>query len=388
MLPAVVLTAMHSLEAAGFEVFAVGGCVRDILLKIPPHDWDLTTNALPEEIMACLSNFKQITTGLKHGTVTVLIDHEPIEITTYRTDGNYPDHRHPEKVSFTQSLSADLARRDFTVNAMAMDRAENVYDFFGGKADLTQKKIRCVGDAQKRFTEDALRILRGIRFASAEGFTLEQQTLAAANALAASLNCIARERIAAELKKTLSLPNAGSVIQQTLPVFKTIFPSLSCSRQQWALICSYIKASNCRPEIAFAHLLTYTDFEKELAQLKIENILKNKIRILLENKNSVPENKKASLACLMCRLGREYTFLLVEFFISRGELNSSVRKTAALAAEGCCSLQELDLRGDDLKAIGYKGREIKAALLTLLTAVAEEKCENKKEKLLRYINQK
>lgn len=388
MLPAAVLTAMHQLETTGFEVFAVGGCVRDILLKKPPHDWDLTTDALPEEIMACFSGFKRITTGLKHGTVTVLIDNKPIEITTYRTDGSYPDHRHPEAVYFTHSLTADLARRDFTVNAMAMDRAENVYDFFGGKADLAQKKIRCVGDAQKRFTEDALRILRGIRFASAEGFTLEQQTLTAANDLAGSLDCIARERIAAELKKMLSLPNAGGIIRQTFPVFKAIFPSLSCSRRQWELVCSYIKASDSRPEIAFAHLLTYTDFEKELAQLKIENILKAKIRILLENKHTVPEDSKTSLALLMCRLGREYALLLVEFFISCGKLDPAVRKTAALAAAGCCSLQELNIRGDDLKAIGYKGRQIKTALLTLLTAVAEEKCENKKEKLLLYISQK
>ena len=388
MLPAAVLTAMNRLEAAGFEAFAVGGCVRDILLKKTPHDWDLTTNALPEEILGCFSGFKRITTGLKHGTVTVLIDNEPIEITTYRTDGDYPDHRHPEAVYFTQSLIADLARRAFTVNAMAMDRAKNIYDFFGGKEDLAKRKIRCVGDAQKRFSEDALRILRGIRFASAEGFTMEQQTLAAANTLAGSLSCIARERIAAELKKMLSLPNAGDIMRRTFPVFKAIFPSLACSGQQWERICGCISASDCRIELALAHLLTYTDFEKELAQAKIENILKKKIHILLENQNAVPENSRPDLARLMCRLGKENALLLVEFFISCGKLEPAARKTAALAAGGCCSLQELDLRGDDLKAVGYKGRAIKCALLTLLEAAAEGKCENKKEKLLLYLRQK
>ncbi len=386
MLPGKVTTAMLCLESAGFEVFTVGGCVRDILLKKTPHDWDLTTSALPEQIIRCFSGFKLILKGLKHGTVTVLIENEPIEITTYRTDGEYPDFRHPESVHFTNSLKADLSRRDFTINAMAMDRSLTIYDFFNGKSDLADKKIRCVGNAQKRFSEDALRILRGMRFASTEGFSLEEKTLTAINALAPNLKHIAPERIAAELKKMLTLPNAGSIIQQTLPVFKILFSSLSCSAEQWTNTCAYITASGCRAELSFAHILGLCDFKEELARLKIENTLKKKIRMLLENRETIPENNKKSLTRVMCRLGREDTMLLLHFLISCNKADPAILHTALLAAAGCCSIHELDINGNDLKLLGIKDRAIGKTLRMLLTAVTEEKCENKKDQIISYLS--
>lgn len=385
MLPVPVLRAMRRLEDAEYEVFAVGGCVRDILLQKTPQDWDLTTAAQPQQIIECFADCKQILTGLKHGTVTVLMDNEPIEITTYRTDGAYLDHRRPESVCFTSSLKEDLARRDFTVNAMAMDKDGVIYDFFNGKEDLAQKKIRCVGDAQKRFEEDALRILRGLRFASLEGFSLDEHTLTAANALAKNLTYIARERIAAELKKMLCLPGAAAILLQTHAIFSVLFPTLSCTKEQWECVCAYIQACGGRLELAFAFLLLHTDFKRELSLLKIENALKRNIQMLLENQTVPLKNEKTALALTMCRLGRESTHLLLEFFICSGRFDASVRQTAALAANGCCSLAQLQIRGEDVMAAGYKKREIKTALENLLAAVVQEKCENNRESLLAFL---
>jgi tRNA nucleotidyltransferase (CCA-adding enzyme) len=159
-----IITIINILERNGFEAFIVGGCVRDSLLNKKPHDWDITTNALPEQVISCFKGYKVIETGLKHGTVTVMLDGEPYEITTYRVDGKYSDNRHPDSVRFVSSLKADLSRRDFTVNAMAYSPSVGLIDYFGGQEDLKNKLIKCVGEPDKRFQEDALRIMRAVRF--------------------------------------------------------------------------------------------------------------------------------------------------------------------------------------------------------------------------------
>ncbi|MDO5476380.1 MAG: CCA tRNA nucleotidyltransferase [Eubacteriales bacterium] len=196
---------LHTLEDAGFEAFVVGGCVRDSLLGRNPHDWDITTSAGPQQVKALFP--RTIDTGLKHGTVTVLIGREPYEVTTYRIDGEYLDGRHPSEVTFTSSLREDLQRRDFTINAMAYSESRGLQDCFDGVSDLENGRIRAVGDPMKRFGEDALRIMRAVRFAAQLGYEIEEETVQAMKALAPTLSKVSAERIAAELEKLLVSPH-------------------------------------------------------------------------------------------------------------------------------------------------------------------------------------
>ena len=174
ILPKNVNKIIHVLEEHGFQAYAVGGCIRDSLLGRTPHDWDITTSALPEQVKDLFK--KTVDTGIQHGTVTILLDGEGYEVTTYRLDGEYEDSRHPKEVTFTSLLSEDLKRRDFTVNAMAYNEKDGLVDLFGGQKDMEEKVIRCVGDPLERFTEDALRILRAVRFAAQLGFSIEERT--------------------------------------------------------------------------------------------------------------------------------------------------------------------------------------------------------------------
>lgn len=192
---------LKTLQNAGYEAYYVGGCVRDTLLGRPIHDWDITTSALPEEIMSCFSHF--VPTGIKHGTITVLLNHVQAEVTTYRTDGSYSDGRHPEQVRFVNALSEDLGRRDFTINAMAMDLDGRIIDLYGGKEDLQSGVVRCVGDPDRRFQEDALRMFRAFRFSAQLGFSIEPQTMYAIGKHAGLARSLSVERIRDEVEKTL-----------------------------------------------------------------------------------------------------------------------------------------------------------------------------------------
>ena len=192
---------IKTLERAGFEARYVGGCVRDTLLNRPIHDWDIASQALPEDVMHLFAHC--VPTGLKHGTVTVLLDGVSAEVTTYRLDGAYHDGRHPDGVRFVRSLAEDLARRDFTINAMAMDESGAITDLFGGRDDLTRHVIRCVGDPETRFREDALRMLRAYRFAAQLGFSLDEQTQAAIRRCAPLCATLSRERVREEAEKAL-----------------------------------------------------------------------------------------------------------------------------------------------------------------------------------------
>ena len=205
ILPKNVNKIIHVLEEHGFQAYAVGGCIRDSLLGRTPHDWDITTSALPEQVKALFK--KTVDTGIQHGTVTILLDGEGYEVTTYRLDGEYEDSRHPKEVTFTSLLSEDLKRRDFTVNAMAYNEKDGLVDLFGGQKDMEEKVIRCVGDPLERFTEDALRILRAVRFAAQLGFSIEERTREAIGILAGNLEHISAERIQAELVKLAVSPH-------------------------------------------------------------------------------------------------------------------------------------------------------------------------------------
>lgn len=205
LLPAKVKHIMDTIQSAGFEAYAVGGCIRDSILGRTPDDWDITTSARPEEIKNLFK--RTVDTGIQHGTVTVMLEKEGFEVTTYRVDGQYEDGRHPKEVSFTASLTEDLRRRDFTINAMAYNDTAGLVDIFGGMEDLEKGIIRCVGDSEERFGEDALRMMRAIRFSAQLGYTIEEHTRKAIKTLAPTLRLVSAERILTELTKLLLSPH-------------------------------------------------------------------------------------------------------------------------------------------------------------------------------------
>ncbi|MBQ5841079.1 MAG: HD domain-containing protein, partial [Clostridia bacterium] len=225
-LPSPVVQALSILKMAGFEAYVVGGCVRDTMLGKQPMDWDITTSALPEQILSAFAEYKTVPTGIQHGTVTVIVENTPLEVTTYRIDGEYADSRHPNEVFFTSSLQEDLRRRDFTINAMAYHPEKGLVDCFSGAADLAAQKITCVGDPACRFTEDALRILRALRFSAVLGFSIEKVTADTIHKLAPLLRRVSAERIADELKKLLVGEHVRQVLLDFADVFCVILPEL------------------------------------------------------------------------------------------------------------------------------------------------------------------
>ena len=216
---------LDALHAAGYAAYAVGGCVRDSLLGRTAHDWDLCTSALPQQVMELFGTEQCIPTGLQHGTVTIKYGGQLYETTTFRTEGSYTDGRHPDEVQFVPDVREDLARRDFTINAMAYNEAEGLVDPFGGQADLQNGLLRAVGEPQQRFTEDALRILRLYRFAARFGFALDAATARAARQLATHLDCISAERIQEELAKLLAAPQPGAYLEPA--VLAVVLPELT-----------------------------------------------------------------------------------------------------------------------------------------------------------------
>lgn len=377
MLPENVRFVLEKLNKKGFSAYAVGGCVRDRLLGIEPDDWDITTSALPQQIQETFSDLRLNLKGLKHGTVGVICHGAMLEVTTFRVDGDYTDSRRPDSVTFTPSLKEDLARRDFTVNAMAMDINENIIDEFFGKEDLNKKLIRCVGDAEKRFNEDALRIMRGLRFASKNGFSLEEKTLLAANKLAPNLKNIAYERIYTELKKMLAFKNAPYIMEKTLPVFKAVFPTLR--EEKWQEICRDIKKTQ-DPEIRLALILNNAETEEELSRLKVENKLKRKILFV---KNESVINDEIAIQKLMSINNKELVLFLCDYLsvINNEDFSENAKK----ASNGITSIKELNIDGNILKEAGYKSYKIKEALNHALISVIEKKVKNEKEALLDFL---
>ena len=217
---------INRLEENGYEAYAVGGCVRDSVMGKEPHDWDICTSALPDETLSCLGMENIIENGIKHGTVTVRVDGENYEITTFRTDGEYTDNRHPESVTFVRDLREDLSRRDFTVNALAYNKQRGLQDYFEGVGDIENKVIRCVGSPDRRFGEDALRILRALRFSSVLGFDIEKRTSKSIHKNAYLLKNISKERIMSELIKILEGENVEAVLLGYSDVIAEIVPQM------------------------------------------------------------------------------------------------------------------------------------------------------------------
>ncbi|MCL2866333.1 MAG: hypothetical protein FWF47_01070 [Clostridia bacterium] len=218
---------VSKLQQNGYAAYAVGGCVRDILMGVAPHDWDIGTSAKPDEVRECFKGERVIDTGLRFGTVTVMVQDVPIQITTFRSDGAYTDNRRPDKVAFITALDEDLARRDFTINAMAMDIQGNILDPFGGHADIMSKTIRCVGEPDERFNEDALRILRALRFSGVLGFDIHISTERSMRRLKECLRSLSAERVAMELGKLLMGKNVQNVLMRFPDILCVVIPELT-----------------------------------------------------------------------------------------------------------------------------------------------------------------
>lgn len=387
-LPCEVKLILSRLKEAGYQAYLVGGCVRDYFMGNSPHDFDITTDALPSETIALFSGLRVEETGLQHGTVTVIIDHLPLEITTFRTEGPYSDHRHPDRVEFTRSVEEDLARRDFTMNAIAYSKEGRAVDPFGGRADIEKGLIRCVGEPTLRFREDALRILRALRFAARLGFEIEEKTKAALFCCAPLLRTIAAERILAELKGILIAPRAGEVLLEYEPILKEILPDLSAD-------CGILGKLPPKESLRFAGWLWpmgAAGAKGILQKLKGSNLLQREVSLLIEGQriiySSAPQRVVVRKA--LSRLGEALYFdhlMLQRGANLMGEEPYQVARSMAekMLEEGIClDLRGLAIGGKELMALGFSGAQIGAVQKQLFDLVMEEKLPNEKEALLDF----
>ncbi len=391
-LPRPVRYVLSRLRENGFEGYAVGGCVRDSIMGISPHDWDVCTNALPSEVCSCFKSERIIETGIKHGTVTVIINGDermPIEITTYRIDGTYTDNRRPDYVSFTSKLSQDLARRDFTVNALAYSDEDGLVDCFGGLKDIEDGIIRCVGVANERFNEDGLRILRALRFASVLGFSIEASTHKAVLENAHLLKNISAERIAAELNKLL-LGSPWLVLKEYESVLKVFIPDLCVSENCIVAL----KRAEKHLHIRLAILLSAfdkMDTAKILRNLKYDTKTINTVSTLTAYAQVPLQDNRPFVRRMLNALSPEVFRLLLSLKSSlETDMQSLIENVWAVYDEVqesglVYSIKDLDVSGDDLKALGLSGKEIGKALEDALSACIDERIENKKQEIIKYI---
>lgn len=389
------LNALLALNAAGFEAFWVGGCVRDILRGIVPHDYDICTNAHPEETQRVFSGYRTVLTGARHGTVLVLLNDVPLEITTYRLESGYSDNRHPDSVRFTNHLEDDLSRRDFTVNAMAYHPDKGVIDRFGGQKDLAEKVVRCVGTPEKRFSEDALRMLRAIRFECQLGFEMTSDTLKAIQKSREKIKQISRERIREELTKILlsSYPQAGAkrlnallgeeIFGQTLQQTDELFGFIQQLPADEVLRYSAFLEEYRNPEAVFRSLRPSSE------QLQQVSLL---LKLIQQN---FPENGYG--ARLFCnQAGEKFALKAALFYdqwqtINNGKADSAMQKQVqqVLLNGDACFLSQLAVNGSDLIKAGIKpGKDIGTALDILLDDVLRYPEHNQRELLLAEIKKR
>ncbi len=441
-LPPAVADLISRLQSAGFSAYAVGGCVRDSLLGLTPHDWDLCTSALPEQMLEIFRNEHVVTTGLKHGTLAVVRDHVPYEITTFRVDGAYTDHRHPDSVSFVDDVACDLSRRDFTVNAMAWSPDSGLVDLFGGREDLDRRTIRCVGEPRQRFAEDALRVLRALRFASVYDFSIDPATSSAAREMADGMRAVAGERIREELLKMLCGPGAGRILREYPDILSVVIPEIAPmigydqqnhhhSYDLWehtvralegvppdpALRLTMLLHDTGKPEVRttdahgeghyFGHQAASGVIAARVAEsLRLDNAMRDRVVNLVIN-HDIPlrtgdgaiNTDRSFLLRRLNRFGEEDLRAL--FLIHRADRIATGYTTreredirlrermaaldALLAEKPCFTLKDLAVRGTDLIPLGLRGPQIGEALQALLEAVMDGKAENTKESLLNYL---
>lgn len=434
-IPSKVETIINILETAGFEAYAVGGCVRDTLLGRTPNDWDITTSARPEQVKELFH--RTVDTGLAHGTVTVLMDKEGFEVTTYRVDGEYEDGRHPKEVTFTASLEEDLKRRDFTINAMAYNHRKGLVDLFDGQKDLEGKVIRCVGDPLERFTEDALRIMRAVRFSAQLGFSLETDTRKALSVLAPNLKHVSAERIQVELVKLLVSPHPdylriayeAGITKEFLPEFdlcmetpqntphhcytvgEHILHSLLYVKEDRVLRITMLLHDIAKPVVRKTdengrdHFKNHGPEGEKMAKsilrrLKFDNDTISKVTRLIRWHDLRPSSDPVEVRKAMNIIGEDLFPMWMEVQKADSQAQSDylaeekrarqegVRRTwEKIVREGqCVSLKGLAVTGSDLIAAGMKpGKEMGAVLHMLLEKVLEEPELNEKDKLLKLI---
>ena len=389
-LPAEILRLIGKLNEAGYEAYAVGGCVRDALLKRPTHDYDLTTDALPEEIHRIFQNEHIIDTGIKHGTVTVITGGIPVEITTYRTESAYHDHRHPDCVSFTRSLKEDCARRDFTINAMAYHPETGIVDWFHGMNDLQAKVIRSVNDPRERFNEDALRILRAVRFAAQLGFRIEEKTAQAVLDMKQDLQYISAERIEAELQKLLLADSPASVLDPYRSLMEVILPQRK-EDAAWDETMRRIDRSEGQYAARLAVLcanvpLTAADLQK----LKVTNAVRDTV-LAIRQYRELPFETRADLRKAMYLLDRAYPdYLVYRCAVDKHSGTERLKELSdRIIQDGdVIRLSQLAVNGQDLLDLGYRGKEIADTLQKLLYAVMEDTVSNTRDALLGTIKER
>lgn len=394
---------LDALHAAGYAAYAVGGCVRDSLLGRTAHDWDLCTSALPQQVMELFGAEQCIPTGLQHGTVTIKYGGQLYETTTFRTEGSYTDGRHPDAVQFVPDVREDLARRDFTINAMAYNEAEGLVDPFGGQKDLQNGLLRAVGEPQQRFTEDALRILRLYRFAARFGFALDAATARAARQLAPHLDCVSAERIQEELAKLLAAPQPGAYLEPA--VLAVVLPELTPAALEAAKpVVDACPAGEENLPVRWAALLGAlgeTDTRRVLKRLRCSNACIEETAVLVRETagegvcRSFSEKKaSAHVDDISVRqlLGR-YGLCTVERLCALcGALHPQAASECALAAQRarqleadgvCCRVSQLAVNGRDLMAAGIPaGPALRRVLETLLDGVIRAEYPNEKPTLL------
>lgn len=422
--------AIELLHSRGYEAYLVGGCVRSMLLGDTISDFDITTNALPEEMLDVFKGEKTFDAGFKHGTLSVVIENETVEITTYRVDGEYLDCRHPESVIFTNNLREDLARRDFTMNSLAYSFEEGVIDFFGGKSDISDKIIRAVGNPNKRFEEDALRILRAIRFSSTLGFQIEKETKEAMLKCKHLLKNISAERIASELCKFLLGKNVKKAILDNYEILGELCPEFLTMKgfeqfNKWHIYDVLEHTATAVEAIEPVHHLrlamlfhdigkVYTFFKDEngvghfyghneksaeivkkfLSKYKYDNFTKQEVYELIKIHDMYTEENRVLVKKRLNRIGKKRFLDLIKIqradnlaqnpLLTRMEhFDILERMVDEISKEECFSLSSLAINGRDLIAIGIsQGKLIGELLKTLLNEVIEEKIKNERDELI------
>lgn len=391
-LPTKVKQIISRLEKADFEAYAVGGCVRDSILKRSPEDWDITTSAKPEEVKKLFST--TIDTGLQHGTVTVVIEKEGFEVTTFRLDGDYTDGRHPDRVAFTSSLTEDLRRRDFTINAMAYSEKTGLIDEFDGERDLEDGVIRAVGEAKERFSEDALRMLRAIRFAGQLNFKIADETFDAIKELSSNISKVSVERIAKELEKLLlsGNPEYIALVYET-GIFSVIAPEVAMLFENGEISDSIKALSRASfPEKKELYQIRLAIFlegmgadkaAKLLKRLKLDNDTINTVKKLLELSLREVENNETDMRRTVKEAGHKMMPLLLEMRRAKGLKDNKDLYQTVIGNGYCTSISELNINGKDLMDAGIpKGALIGSTLERLLELVIEKPELNTRESLL------
>lgn len=378
----------------GFEAYIVGGCVRDSIIGQKPNDYDITTSAKPNEIMDIFKNEKIIETGIKHGTITLIKNHEEYEITTYRIDGEYKDNRRPEEVEFTKNIIEDLRRRDFTINAIAYNEKIGVVDQFGGIDDIKSKIIKTVGNSDERFNEDALRIIRAVRFSCKLDFSIEEQTLKSIYKNINLIKNVSGERIQEEFNKILISDNVEKIyILYDAGIFKVLgIKDIKIEKDE------LIKINKSKKELVirlaeFIYTMgNVSEGEKLIEKLKYSNKIKQQCKSIL---NFIDKDISLDKICIkkyLNKLGKEnlINILYIKKIIMNDFTNSMYIEFLELineieTKEECYSIDKLAIDGNDLKALGYRGKDIGRKLNQLLEVVIKTPEMNNKLKLIEII---